>query len=281
MPKARTVDKIKSEILQPATTSHFEVSIPKPPGLSDGVLNANGVNFPLEQEKLNLLCSEAFLPGSSLATLELDNDYTGVTERHAYRRVYDDRIDLTFYVDAKNYLPIKFFETWIKYISGEEISEKPDRGVGVGAKNYFYRMRYPDDYTADKGLQVTKFEKDLSSVNGGSSLVYKFVRAYPISITSMPVSYDSSSLLKCTVSLTYIRYFFSSVSYKGTATKNLNKNPEQQAAYNAIQFGDDIEALDIAYQEALESGDGDAIEAADIARRDFFRQNNLPSQFLR
>lgn len=281
MPKARTVDKIKSEILQPATTSHFEVSIPTPPKLSDSILNANGVNFPLEQEKLNLLCSEAVLPGSSLATLELDNDYTGVTERHAYRRVYDDRIDLTFYVDAKNYLPIKFFETWIKYISGEQITEENNpRGVGVGAKNYFYRMQYPDNYTAH-GLQVTKFEKDLSSVNGGSSLVYKFVRAYPISITSMPVSYDSSSLLKCAVSLTYLRYYFTPVSNKGTATKNLNKNPEQQAAYNAIQFGDDIEALDIAYQEALESGDGDAIEAADIARRDFFRQNNLPSQFLR
>ena len=34
-----------------------------------------------------------------------------------------------------------------------------------------------------------------------------FVRAFPIAVASMPVSYDASSLLKCTVSMTYIRYY--------------------------------------------------------------------------
>ena len=46
----------------------------------------------------------------SLATFEVNNDRTGVTERHVHRRMFDDRIDLTFYVDAGKYLPIKFFE---------------------------------------------------------------------------------------------------------------------------------------------------------------------------
>ena len=50
---------------------------------------------------LNLACSEASLPGSSLATLEQTSDRTGVTERHVHRRMFDDRIDLTFYVDAQ------------------------------------------------------------------------------------------------------------------------------------------------------------------------------------
>jgi hypothetical protein len=35
---------------------------------------------------------------------------------------------------------------------------------------------------------------------------YQFINAYPISINSMPVSYDASQLLKCTVSFTYSRY---------------------------------------------------------------------------
>ena len=145
------------------------------------------------------MCFEAVLPGSSLATLELDNDHTGVTERHVHRRVYDDRIDLTFYVNVDNYLPIIFFESWIKYISAEQITGG-DRGVGVKSKNYFYRMRYPDDYIADQGLIVRKFERDYKS-----RLTYEFIRSFPISITSMPVSYDTSSLLKCTVSMSYIR----------------------------------------------------------------------------
>ena len=66
------------------------------------------------------MCSEAVLPGSQLATTEMNNDFTGVTERHAYRRIYDETIDLTFYVDADNYLPIRFFEEWISGIVNED-----------------------------------------------------------------------------------------------------------------------------------------------------------------
>jgi hypothetical protein len=66
--------------------------------LTDSGINLNPVNY----DRLNLMC---LLKQLSLvltyATLEITGDYTGVTERHAYRRVYDDRIDLTFYVDAE------------------------------------------------------------------------------------------------------------------------------------------------------------------------------------
>jgi len=46
---------------------------------------------------------EANLPGSSLATIET-LDYMGVTERHAYRRLYDDTIDFTFLVTQDSIL---------------------------------------------------------------------------------------------------------------------------------------------------------------------------------
>jgi hypothetical protein len=39
-----------------------------------------------------------------------------------------------------------------------------------------------------------------------NTLNYEFIGAYPISISSMQVSYESSSLLKCTVSMSYLRY---------------------------------------------------------------------------
>ena len=54
-----------------------------------------------------------YTPGSSLATANLDNDFTGVSEKYAHRRVFDETIDLTFYCDAKEYLPIRFFESWM------------------------------------------------------------------------------------------------------------------------------------------------------------------------
>jgi len=236
MPTPRTVAQIKANLLQPALTSHFEVQITKPEGLTDNYLSANGVSN-LNQEKLQLLCSETVLPGSSLATHEINNDFTGVTERHAYRRLYDDRIDLSFYVDAENYLPIRFFESWIKYAVNENTGDASG-GKPVGSKNpaYFYRVNYPNLYIAPQGLTITKFERDYKR----KPLTYKFVNVFPIAVTSMPVSYDASSLLKCTVSLTYIRYYIDQTTDKQPDTQNFNLTPQQLADLNAQAFSPNI-----------------------------------------
>ena len=181
-----SIATINSTLLKPSLTSFFEVKIGIPPGLSQ-------YRGQKRQGKIQLMCSEASLPGSSLATHQIDNDFHGVTERHAYRRIYDDRIDLTFYVDSKNYLPIKFFEDWISYITSEDKEDSK-------SNSYTYRVRYPDTYSVS-GLEVTKFEKDYAQ-----ALTYQFIKSYPLQITSMPVSYDGSDLLKCSVAMTYIRY---------------------------------------------------------------------------
>ena len=202
-PQIRTIDTIKATLLAPATTSHFDVEIglpgsgfgkPEPAGTElrkklNGVLGGS-----VQQDRLNIMCSDVSLPGSSLATLELTNDRHGVTEKHAYRRIFEDRIDLTFYVDANGYLPIKFFETWMSEIMNEDHNDARN-------PNYFYRSKYPDEYMADQGLKVIKFEKDHNR-----SIEYEFFRTFPLAINSMPVTYDASSLLKCTVSMCYIRY---------------------------------------------------------------------------
>ena len=236
MPKVRTVGDIKTNLLRPALTSHFEVTIPKPPGEDfDKFLKANKFDFNLvAQDQLNLLCSETILPGSNLATLELNSDHTGVTERHAYRRIYDDRIDLTFYVDAVKYLPIIYFELWIKFIMGESIAKK-DEIPGIKDSYYYYRAIYPKEYICEQGLIITKFERTgRGNSYRGSTLTYNFVNAFPIAVSSMPVSYDSSSLLKCTVSFSYIRYYIESV--KKTLPPNANPTPGNSAQFNTDQF---------------------------------------------
>ena len=230
MPTPRSVAQIKSNLLRPSLTSHFEVRFPIPDNVKKNVIEKVGYRLSsTDLDQLNLMCSEVSLPGSSLATLEINNDFTGVTERHVHRRIYDDRIDFTFYVDAEKYLPIIFFESWMKYISGE--SESVDtvmRGVGSRYSNYFYRVRWPNNYVA-QGLQVIKFERDYSS-----QLVYDFIRAYPISIQSMPVSYDSSSLLKCTVSMTYLRYVLTGRPYSPTDPKPVDGSLQRQANINSL-----------------------------------------------
>ena len=219
MPSPRSVSSIKSSLLAPALTSHFEVALGIPSGLSK-------YKGQKRQGKINLMCSEASLPGSSLATHQIDNDFHGVTERHAYRRIFDDRIDLTFYVDAKNYLPIKFFEDWISYITNEDKK-------AAKSNSYTYRVKYPDTYSVS-GLEVTKFEKDYAQ-----ALTYQFIKSYPLQITSMPVSYDGSDLLKCSVAMTYIRYIVDTTLIPESSNTSLNIL-EQAGGNDFLNISSDI-----------------------------------------
>ena len=193
LPVTKSIDQLKKNILNPATTSNYmcRFAFPKNGGKEFTDLYRSD-----NQELLEISCSEASLPGSSLATLDIDNTYHGVSEKMAYRKVYDDRADFTFIVD-RNYFAIKYFEKWISYIVGEDDSRKQQN------QNYSYRVKYADDYRTDY-LYITKFERDY--LNNPKELVYQFIGAYPISIVSIPISYDQSQLLKCTVSFTYLRY---------------------------------------------------------------------------
>ena len=235
--KSKTIAEIKSALLNPALTSHFDVEIPFPSELRSLL----GV----EQRSFNLSCSEASLPGSQLATLENNNDRTGVTEKHAYRRQFDDRIDLTFYVDADKYMSIRFFERWISFIMNEDqgglqgggplVEQEPN----IASRHYHYRARYPNDYIMDQGLKITKFER-----NYQNQLVYNFVRAFPIAVNSMPLSYDASSLLKVTVSMSYIRYYLNRVI--NPTTPSSPPTVPEQAQQNSLNFFDSNEILNTA-----------------------------------
>jgi len=186
MAQSKTVDQIKSALLRPSLTSKFSVQVQSP---------STELNFfnTVSTGDFLMSCSEASLPGSSLNTQEITGDRHGVTERNAYRRMYDDRIDLTFYVEGEKYTQIKYFENWINFIVGDDVRD--DRS----SSRYDYRVKYPKEYKTT--MFVTKFEKD-----HGLNLTYTFIDAYPIAINSMPLSYGSSDLLKCTVSMTYLRY---------------------------------------------------------------------------
>lgn len=199
-----TIVSLKDKLLKPALTSQYEVKIPVGAGNLNAILKKYAPST-AEQQTLNISCSEASLPGSSIATFELKNDFTGVTERLAHRRMYDDRIDFTFYVDSDRYLPIRFFEGWMRFVTGESGPRADGSEMELTNTGYHYRMNYPKEYRCE-GLKIVKFER-----NRRNSLEYEFVGAYPISVSAMPVSYDSSSLLKCSVSMTYLRYVITDV----------------------------------------------------------------------
>ena len=131
---------------------------------------------------------------------------------------------------SDNYLPIRFFEAWKSYIMNEGQTAENHTPKN---KNYSYRVNYPDGdkgYTAT-GLTITKFERDYRG-----SLTYEFIKSYPISISAMPVSYDTSGLLKCTVSMTYLRYVIAQTGQfsmgnqeKPTSSENPNSTTPKSA----------------------------------------------------
>jgi len=190
---------LKSKILDLAQTSIFQVKV-KPPAevlrfLRNTMRGSDLTNDTLDD--IYLLCHDAKLPATSLATHDVTDDDQGVTEKLAYRRIYDESIDLTFYVDH-NYKVIELFDGWIDYISGLGVTGTRDQYKSVPTP---FRFAYPDSYRDN--IYLTKFEKDLSR---STSLGYTFIGAYPSSMISIPVTYGASDILRCTVSFTYVRY---------------------------------------------------------------------------
>ena len=143
--------------------------------------------------KAGILCSEASLPTSNLATAEVKDTFMGIPQEFAHTRLYTD-LDFTFYID-EDYTLLKIFEGWMEYISSgaRRYTRQMDRG-------YYRRMRYPDTYKVDS-MYITKFEK-----NYKRELKYRFINAFPKAITPVQVSYGDADVLRVTVSFNFDRY---------------------------------------------------------------------------
>ena len=150
-----------------------------------------------------MLCKSTSLPGSAISTHDV-RDFYGVVQKSAYMRQFDNTIDLTFYIDS-DYQIMYMFEAWMEYIM-------PLVGRNPKASNTTYVANYPENYKGD--LYLYKFNKDRDASWGvvnpifdrKGSIVYTFINAFPINISSSDVSYDPSQNLEFTVTFAYERY---------------------------------------------------------------------------
>ena len=231
-PNTLSISDIKSNLLNLAQTSVYQVMLTPAPGLGS-FAEFRGITGQ-DISKIELLCSDTNLPGSSLATHDVTNDYPGVTEKFAYRRIYDETVDFTFYVDSE-YKVVEYIDTWMNYVTGQGSTFANADYVD---RTKYYRMNYSNLYKTD-GLYITKFEKD-----NRNSMTYQFIGAFPINIVSMPVSYEASNILKCTVSFSYIRYIRTRNIRKPDSSSGVAGSPEiaassalEQAAINGRFLG--------------------------------------------
>ena len=154
-----------------------------------GIVNADD----FISREMGIMCFDASLPASALATAEVKDNFMGVPQEFAHSRLYTD-IDFSFYID-KDYTLLRIFEGWMDYITSGAESE-----VGDLQKPFYRRLRYPDNYKVSS-MYISKFEKNLDQ-----ALTYQFINAFPKSITPVPVTYGTADLLKVSVSFNYDRY---------------------------------------------------------------------------
>ena len=143
--------------------------------------------------RAGILCSDASLPTSNLATAEVKDSFMGIPQEYAHTRLFTD-MDFTFYVD-QDYTILKIFEGWMEYIGSGA-----NRRLRQQDKGFYRRMQYPDNYKVNT-MQITKFEK-----NHRRELRYKFINAFPKAITPVQVSYGDADVLRVTVSFNFDRY---------------------------------------------------------------------------
>jgi hypothetical protein len=219
----RKISDIRPLFTNLAQTSHYEVRFGGLPDQLKKYLGQRGITARFIAEDAGLLCNNAVLPTTQLATVNVDGNYTGITETFAHRRQYQD-ISLEFYVD-KNYNTLKFLEHWMEFIASGSTNPVDGNNAPINSnidQGYFIRMQYPEYYKSNR-TSIIKFDRDYQR-----EIEYTFIGLYPYSIASIPVAYSQSDVMKMQASFKMDRYVIGkSYSINIARVEDNNREPTQ------------------------------------------------------
>ena len=190
-PRPRPISEFLPKFQNVAQTSQYIVKFALPVSPLRSFLRRKGVNDRFIAEDIGLLCSDAVLPGSALASVDARGDFQGVIEKFAHTRNFT-QMNLEFYVD-NDYKILKFFEHYIEFITGSSAADPT-------SDTYHFRLNFPSDYKMNE-TRIVKCERDYNRF-----LEYRFIGLFPLSLQSTRVSYQGSSVLKANVTFSFDRY---------------------------------------------------------------------------
>ena len=222
-PRPRRISDIMPKIQNVAQTSQFLVKFVLPRSSLRTHMRKKGINDRFISDNIGLLCSDAVLPGSALASLNTAGDSQGLIEKFAHTRNFT-QISFEFYVDLE-YKSLKFLEHWMEYITGQSEADP-------SMDSYHFRMAYPSDYKSND-TRIVKFEK-----NHFQFLEYRFVGLFPISLNSTRVSYNNSQVLKATATFSFDRYICGESNSLARALGLSFNNVEGRAGNGTINYND-------------------------------------------
>ena len=173
--------------------------------------------------RMNLLCQDIQIPGTSFNVMDLKMPKKGLTQKMATARMYNE-LDVSFICDLYS-SPISFFKLWQDMIIGIQPTKmKQNPGLynpdtyADKQEHLAYAQRYYNDYTCD--LTITKLEKfgvekkTTPGVDGADpvserpeeynkSFKVRLGRAYPYSFNTVPYSAGAAETVKCNVAFHY------------------------------------------------------------------------------
>ena len=203
-PRPRQISDIMPRLQNVAQTSQYLVKFQLPVSSLRSYLRRKGVNDRFIADDIGLLCSNAVLQGSALASVDTRGDFQGVIERFAHTRNFT-QINLEFYVD-NDYKSMKFIEHWMEYITGFNTDLSKD--------GYHFKLNYPSEYKSNE-TRIVKFERDYNRF-----LEYRFIGLFPLSLSSTRVSYQGSQVLKASATFSFDRYICGESNSLARALKN-------------------------------------------------------------
>jgi hypothetical protein len=224
--RPRRISEFKPILGNLAQSSHYLVQfggLPIDGGLSS-YLASRGIDRRFILENAGLLCYSASLPTSSLGTFTTDGNHMGVRENFAHSRVYTS-IQLDFYID-RDYKMLNFLEGWMEYISSG------NRAISQTQDSYFVRMQYPRSYKIDT-VRIFKFDRDYRR-----EIEYNFKGFFPENISSVPVTYMNSDVLKVSASFLYDRYIAGKSNSVNEFVRRDNNNLNPTLQPNTLSSSD-------------------------------------------
>jgi len=171
MPLSSGIDNFLGSIKQGVKPNMFEVEIQFPNNY-----NINNGDMQLT----NLLCKSTNLPGSNIGVIEVP--FRGRTVKIAGDRTFDNW-SATFFND-KDFKIRGFFEEWSQLINTHEENTAP---------------RFVPEFS-DTGymatLKVHQLEKNATEPGGTIIRTYEFKHAFPTSVSSIDLAYDSNDQIE-------------------------------------------------------------------------------------
>lgn len=177
--------------------SDYDVYITLPPVLIGKYSQRKGfvdVSYMDQLKMLSMRCENASIPGVALRSTISNRHGSGIFEKMPYSAGFTD-LNLSFICDVNGNIP-NFWYSWMNLITNFA-----DSNELFGGEFKQYVCNYKDDFVSD--ISINKYNKA-----GEKIQTAVLQRAFPLSISESPLSWQDQNITKTTVGISFKNWFY-------------------------------------------------------------------------